>query len=311
MIKAVSEVKYKVISAVCETGNFTKAAEKLNYSQSAVSQAVRNFEKELGITLFERSKKGVKPLEEVLPVIESIQKIHSEEEKMKDYVMAIRALECGEVKIAYLGEGIEGEFWKLFQTFGKKYPKIRCEILRKTHREVEKDLENRLLDFAFTFEITVNEYDFLPFGKDELLVFLPKEHRLVSKETITMQDLENENILMTSEYPALEFKRRQKGIEFKKQDPQFYFSEDRMALKFVEEGRGICIMPRSFVDIVEAGVQVEVKSFENKCFQTWGMIYPKDKNLTNAAKKFLEHVFNMYKKHPDYVDSAIGADCKI
>lgn len=311
MDKVVGNMKYEVIHAVCETENFTKAAKKLNYSQSAVSQAVRNFEKELGITLFERSKKGVRPLEEVKPIIESIQKIHEEEQKMKAYVKTINDSERGVVRIAYLGDEIERWFWELFQTFGEKYPKIRCEIWKKTHREIEKDLENGLLDFAFSFSTEVKEYDFFPYGEDELLVFLPKGHKLASKESVTMQDISRENVLLTSEYAALEFKKMQIGNELKNQESQFYFSEDNMTLKFVEQGQGICILPKSFINMEKAELKVEVKSFEKKCFQTWGIIYPKERNLTNAARKFLDHTFEMYKKNSHFVDSAIRGDCRI
>jgi len=304
-------MKYEVISAVCETGNFTKAAEKLNYSQSAVSQAVRNFEKELGVTLFERSKKGVKPFEEVKPIIESIQRIHEEEQKMKEYAKSINDSERGTVRIAYLGDRIERWFWELFQTFGEKYPKIRCEIRKKTHSEVEKDLEDGLLDFAFSFSTNAKNYEFLPYGEDELVVFIPKKHKLVARESVFVRDLEKENILITAEYASLDFERIHKVMGLRSLDSQFYFSEDNMALKFVEQGKGICILPRSFVDIEESGLEIEVKSFEKKCFQTWGMIYPKKKNLTNAAQKFLNHAFDMYKKNPIFVDSAIGGDYKI
>ena len=90
---------------------------------------------------------------------------------------------------------IEKWFWELFQTFGEKYPKIRCEIRKKTPYEVEKDLENGLLDFAFSFPIKSNDFGFLPCGEEELLVFLPKEHKLTSREHVSMQDLEREKIL--------------------------------------------------------------------------------------------------------------------
>lgn len=44
---------------VVELGNFTRAAEQLGYSQSAVSQMVKTFESELGATLIERRKDGI------------------------------------------------------------------------------------------------------------------------------------------------------------------------------------------------------------------------------------------------------------
>ena len=47
--------KYQTILAVCETHSISKAASKLNYTQSAVSQTIKNFEKELGVPLFKRS----------------------------------------------------------------------------------------------------------------------------------------------------------------------------------------------------------------------------------------------------------------
>ena len=43
--------KYEIFSTVVECGGFTEAARQLNYSQSAVSQAVRTLEQELGVRL--------------------------------------------------------------------------------------------------------------------------------------------------------------------------------------------------------------------------------------------------------------------
>ena len=46
--------RYAVFCAVVEHGSFTAAAAALNYSQSAVSQAVKALEQELGATLISR-----------------------------------------------------------------------------------------------------------------------------------------------------------------------------------------------------------------------------------------------------------------
>ena len=126
-----------------------------------------------------------------------------------------------------------------------------------------------------------------------------------------MRDLENERILVTSEEWALELEKVQKGIELQNQDSQFYFSDESMALKLVEHGRGICILPKSFASIGNNTLNIEIKSFEKKYYRTWGMIYPKSKNLANAVQKFLNHTFYMHKKNPIFVDSAIRVDCKI
>ena len=46
--------KYRVFCTVVELGSFTAAAERLNYSQSAVSQTIKTLEQELGTTLLSR-----------------------------------------------------------------------------------------------------------------------------------------------------------------------------------------------------------------------------------------------------------------
>ena len=52
--------KYEVFCKVIELGNFTKAAEVLNYSQSAVSQTIKALETELGTALVTRDKSGIR-----------------------------------------------------------------------------------------------------------------------------------------------------------------------------------------------------------------------------------------------------------
>ena len=50
--------RYNIFCHVLDIGSFTRTAELLGYSQSAVSQAVHSLEQELGTTLINRSKTG-------------------------------------------------------------------------------------------------------------------------------------------------------------------------------------------------------------------------------------------------------------
>ena len=52
--------KYGIFCKVLETKSFTKAAEILGYSQSAVSQTIKSLEQEMGVTLIERKKDGIR-----------------------------------------------------------------------------------------------------------------------------------------------------------------------------------------------------------------------------------------------------------
>ncbi len=52
-------LKYDIILDICNTHSLSATAEKYSYSQPAVSQIVKNFEKELGMQLFTRTKGGM------------------------------------------------------------------------------------------------------------------------------------------------------------------------------------------------------------------------------------------------------------
>lgn len=75
---------YEIFSTVAETGNFTKAAEKLYITQSGVSHAIRELEEKAGTALFDRMAKSVRLtesgkllLKEITPILASCQALES------------------------------------------------------------------------------------------------------------------------------------------------------------------------------------------------------------------------------------------
>lgn len=66
--------KYDIILDVYENQSISKAAAKHNYTQSAVSQTIRNYEKEIGLKLFKRSKNGMEPLPGTEPIFTELKK---------------------------------------------------------------------------------------------------------------------------------------------------------------------------------------------------------------------------------------------
>ena len=90
---------YFAFIAAVKLRSFTKAAEQLGYTQSAISQLVLSLEKELDTKLIVRSRAGIELTPdgaEYLPYIERIcQKVRELEEKKK----VMQGLERGVIKI--------------------------------------------------------------------------------------------------------------------------------------------------------------------------------------------------------------------
>lgn len=64
--------KYEMILSVYHTHSISVTAEKYNYTQSAISQAIKSFEKELGLPLFKRTKNGMLPISNTEEIIREL-----------------------------------------------------------------------------------------------------------------------------------------------------------------------------------------------------------------------------------------------
>ena len=83
--------KYDVILDVYENQSISKAAQKHNYTQSAVSQTIRNYEKEIGLKLFKRSKNGMEALPGTEPIFEELMHIRSANTRI-DQIVSISTI---------------------------------------------------------------------------------------------------------------------------------------------------------------------------------------------------------------------------
>ena len=91
--------RYEIFLKVCETGNFTKAAEALNYTQSGISQMMAGLEEELGVQLFARAKKGVVLTDNGQRLIPYIREMVNQKEKLRQAAFNINNKVEGRLRI--------------------------------------------------------------------------------------------------------------------------------------------------------------------------------------------------------------------
>lgn len=289
-------MNYEVICAVCETGNLTKAAKKLNYSQSAVSQAIQSFEKSLGVTLFERSKTGVKPLPGVMPIMESLKVIAEEEKKIQMFADSIRELDHGVVRAGCIIQIATRWLLEIFKEFEEEFPNIRYEVINGTLYELQTNMEEEAVDFGFMSAFAAKGFEFTPLIKDEMKLVLPKGHRLAEFDMVNKQELTKENIILTTEGMDFEIGDILKSVGIREGSVKYKLNDDMVAMKLAELGYGICILPKSWLDISGGIFDVEIRSFSPKCYRTLGVAYPNKEYMTPATTKFIDYMIKWFKQ---------------
>ena len=193
------EIKHlRMICAIAETGNMTRAAEKLFISQSALSQQLKDIEGKLKVDMFFRTRKKM--------ILTPIGKKLSETARQ-----VIATVEDRELEIARIVSGDQGELkvgtqcifcykWlpRVMLSFQHKFPNIEFEIGNSS--DLAAELETKRYDLIITAAALKDDnYDYLPLFADQMVCIMPQDHPLSSRSWIRFRDFNGLNLISHAE----------------------------------------------------------------------------------------------------------------
>jgi LysR family nitrogen assimilation transcriptional regulator len=138
----------RAVIAVCEEGSFTAAAARENATQSGISQHVATVERSLGVKLFERSARGVKPTpagqryyKYCIEAVGQIAKANAE-------VRAFASRVTGDLRIGLIPTLTRAALAPTLEIFVPQYPDVRLHIVEGYSGTLTDMVQNGDLDFA-------------------------------------------------------------------------------------------------------------------------------------------------------------------
>ncbi len=236
----------RTFSEIAETLNFTKASEKLNLTQSAVSHQIKALEEELGVPLFIRAKRGVILTDAGKIALEYANRILNEAEEMRERVVGREKALEGRVRVAAATQALVFLFAPLFEEFMDAYETV--ELVFRTTVSTEQTIEdilNGVADVGFAslpVYSPILEVDEL--FDDELVLVVGKKHKLAKQTQVSAKDLEKERWILFERGASI---RRATDAFFKKVkvEPEMSLeSNDTYFIKLmIEHGLGVSLMP--------------------------------------------------------------------
>lgn len=190
----------KEILALADIGNFFEASSYLYMSQSTLSRHVKAVEEEYGIILFDRTthKMEITPEGEMLlPYARQIADLY---EDFREKLIKGEKRESREIMFGYSVYSLDTyAIPKLLMDFGEEHPEItvsKVEAVRQANWNIT------LYDFTFLCEtaeeMETNGYGRIPVDVDEIVAVMSKNHPLASKKSVRMEELKNQNFIMTT-----------------------------------------------------------------------------------------------------------------
>ena len=140
---------YRVFFAVASFRHFTRAAEYLCVSQSAVSQSIRKLETELGCRLFERSGKGLVLTAEGEELFTHIKKAMQEIHTGENSISKLAAMKTGELQIGATETSLRFYILEQIRAFKEEHPQIRITFHGTTMQDLCHQLQNEEIEVGF------------------------------------------------------------------------------------------------------------------------------------------------------------------
>lgn len=272
---------------VVEYGSFTKAAERLNYSQSGISRMIADLESEWKINLLERHKGGVRLTSDGTKVLPYVQSLCEEYNKLRMQVDEINGLQSGLIRIATFSSGASLWLPNIIKEFQKAYPNIDYEVMLGDYTEIEQWILEGRADCGFLPLPVSSALETIFMERDQLLVVMPKDHPRASDDAFPVAALANEPFMLLERGNGAEVERILQKNDL---NPRINFTtwDDYAIMAMVEKGLGISILTEMIMQ--RCPYDVVAKPLEIPAYRDVVLAFRGKDASSLALQRFVEYL---------------------
>jgi DNA-binding transcriptional LysR family regulator len=182
---------------VAEELNFTRAAERLFVGQQAVSRSVAALERELGVTLLNRTTHEVALTRAGVALLESGREVVAAAERAFAEAAEVGRGLAGGVRVGLtpaVGSLVREEIARVLRDGA---PELAVDFREVRPRELTQLLRDRKLDLAVARTVPdAAELDSAALAPSPAILLVPPDHRLARRSAVSLADLDGERLLV-------------------------------------------------------------------------------------------------------------------
>lgn len=291
----------EVFLAVAEELHFSRAAQRCHLSQPAISKQVQQLEEQLGVVLFERSRRSVKLTSAGSALVPAARQSLDAIQRMQRLATDLRVGEIGQLRVGFTPTAPSDVLPELVRRFRKRHPEVSVELVEMSSQDQRQALASGALDVALvrdasahaprpshTASVIDGESTFLPLVYERLVVAVPRDTPLTKARSISLLSLRDEPWVLVrreaspSVYDAIVAACLRSGFS-----PSVVHTGLQLhsVLAMVASGLGLSMVPESVRNWRTKGVTF-VPSKEHVTSRV-GLIIPAQ-GVTSTAKWFAE-----------------------
>jgi DNA-binding transcriptional LysR family regulator len=281
--------------AVAEERSFSRAAQRLNRTQPAVSQVIRKLEASLGETLFDRAARdgsltaaGVLLRDYALRLLALRREATSALGELKSLERGQLNLAANEYTCMYLLPAIDA--------FRRAFPHIKVTVHRTLASRIPEELNLRTFEIGVvSFRPDASQFRAIAVYGDSLALIVSPNHPLARAERVSINDLGRQDFIAHHVASPL----RRKVIEaFQRYRTPLNMTIELPTIeaikRFVAMGNGVALVPHLTVaHELETGDLVQVVIEELEIKRVLRLVHRRQATLSYAARAFLKTVRSM------------------
>jgi DNA-binding transcriptional LysR family regulator len=293
------EVRHlQAVLVLAEELNFTRAADRLHITQSALSKQINEIEKQHRLHLFARKNKKNVELAEVGHIF--VEEARSALLHIDRAVQLGHAVRDGSDSVLTIGHSPDtDQAWvsAILAIRLPLYPKLRIQLISEFSSELVRSVMAGELNLALVTAPPKNsQITTAAFAQAPLYAALPQTHAAAQKKDITLQDLAKDDWILFARrahpvvHDAIMEAARREGIAPKHAHD---IHTAQQAVHLVSEHVGVAILTKSVVAVGAQGVVVKPLSDASLCFETCVII--RTDNSSRLANEFARCFLRRYE----------------
>ena len=281
-----------IFLTVASEKSFSRAAQKLERTQPAISLAVQRLESELGEKLLDRSLKDGTLTDAGKIVCEYALRIENIRREMANALTELKDKRTGKITI---GANENGALYLLtfINLFRQLYPRVKVEVRRSLSRNIPSEVQDNTLDMGVvSYKPGDRNLHSLVIYQDAVAFIVPPQHHFAGQKQISIRDLGGETIIahnIASPYRQIvldAFQKHQVPLHMDIEMPTV-----ETIKKMVQRKMGVAFVPRMCVQAeLAAGELAEVPVRELPVVRKIRLVHPSHRHLSHATNAFLDLV---------------------
>ena len=226
-----------------ELGSFTRAAEKLGYSQPTVSFQIKQLEEELDAPLFERINHTVALTEKGREVLHYAHRITQLAQEMEKSLEA-DPLPTGLVRMATADSLCTWLLEADYPDFCRSYPGIALNMVSASTEEMFRLLNQNEVDLVYTLDSRIYDRRYVTAAEQRVQAHFVAGPAFYQCEQLPLEQLVRQPFLLTEKGMSyrrlLEEQLARRSLDI---DPVLEVNNTRLICRLVEQGVGLAFLP--------------------------------------------------------------------